>query len=221
MSTKFFHGVWLDDVNPIAWTLDARAALEPTWRRLAEQAVGTVMAELQNCTPTEVISDQTWGEVTSLPDRFGRIKDDRVAAAAIVEHINDEVRAMRYPVRFATAVDLMCSVSVFHSSKFDFTFAKIFTDREELRAVFMALPGVTNFEYWDNADRPDDVTRTAWKHRRAIVDDAIGDRTYAEAGVSIRCDNYGVGSLGDDVRLARAGEWLSAQSIAATMKGSI
>ena len=89
MSTKFFHGVWLDDVNPIARTLDARAALEPTWRRLAEQAVGTVMAELQNCTPTEVISDQTWGEVTSLPDRFGRIKDDRVAAAAIVEHIND------------------------------------------------------------------------------------------------------------------------------------
>lgn len=211
---KFFNAVRIPEgVNPLVWALDARATLGPGWMMCAEQAVRHVMSEMDSVGINELIATVSFGQVTARDLRISRNAPRRVTAARIVEHINREVRNRPFPGYFDPNVDISCSIMVFHSREFGVSFAKIFTEQSALRDAFQALPGVTNFEYWNNSDPPDDVARTEWDFRREVIDNAIGDSTYGQSGVKVRCDNYGLGRLGADAAAAKPGDWLSEESL--------
>ncbi len=219
MSTKFFHAVRLpDDVHPVSWAIGARADLEPEWKRLAEVAVGTVERALENEDPDRLAEYLSYGQVTTVPRTKWSNPPRRLVAAHLVEYVNREVSAMLYPGRFDSSIDLLCAINLFRSPVYGVTFAKIFTDQPTLREQFMALPDVTNFEYWNNSDRPAEATKADWDFRRRVLDDAIGFGPMSQYSVTIRCDNYGMGRLTVDTAAAPPGEWLSNESIAETMR---
>lgn len=77
----------------------------------------------------------------------------------------------------------------------------VMTDRELLRGAVTALDGVQEYAYWNNSDRPDNVTKTEWKARR----DAW-DRVLPGAGVpaeSMACRQLRLDWLGIDPRQVR------------------
>lgn len=63
----------------------------------------------------------------------------------------------------------------------------VFESSDEYRAAIMEhIDGVTDYAYWDNSDRPDDVSRHEWGARKAAWAEALGpDWTPAKHGISI------------------------------------
>lgn len=64
-----------------------------------------------------------------------------------------------------------------------YTLCALFTERDEFTTIWESMRGVKKYFYWDNSDRPKNLTSAAWRKRRDDWNKAMGHSTYAEAGV--------------------------------------
>lgn len=102
------------------------------------------------------------------------LASDRSVFSAVASEVAEEQH--REPLRF--------DISVFpHDGRiFGMTFG-----REAHEALWFSLHFVQRWGYWNNTDRPDDVSERRWAERRRTWDRILGDRTPAMAGFLVQC----------------------------------
>lgn len=70
----------------------------------------------------------------------------------------------------------------------DWTYLLLYCEQSAITEAFRAIGGIEPFPYWDNTDRPEDVTEAEWTQRYAIWNRVLpGYSTPAEMGL---CWNY-------------------------------
>jgi hypothetical protein len=66
----------------------------------------------------------------------------------------------------------------------------IYTERSKWRDLFMDQPEISDFSYWDNSDKPDEITAREWRHRYKVWDAILlrgPDAIPAMRGLSAQC----------------------------------
>lgn len=81
-------------------------------------------------------------------------------------------------------VDFNFEISFFPTKK-NGTLAMIFTEQKAFKDTFKKVREVQDFEYWDNADPLEGISRSDWKKRGRIWDQALNDTTASKSGLSI------------------------------------
>lgn len=83
----------------------------------------------------------------------------------------------------------------------------IYTERGKWRDLFMSQPEISDFSYWDDTDRPDDITERRWRHRYKVWDTILlrgPDAIPAMRGLSAQCTTESL--------------WIDAEDIIAAIK---
>lgn len=175
MSTRVFNGYRLPaDTDIAALARDLRARTEPVYQDLALRAVAAAALllaadgerEKVNADAVEIIG-------------FGQIKSDAIKhlsrynlfgqAAGLVDAVQ-EVLASRTARHVPFVFDLAFNV-VFVSDPAptdtdgNFTYALLYTDRDDFKAVWESTPGVQEMAYWDNSDPDEGMTEAEWDRR--------------------------------------------------------
>lgn len=86
--------------------------------------------------------------------------------------------------------DLGCEVTLIWDDD-ESMYALLFTQQDELRQTFEEIEGVSDFSYWDNADRPNEIGDEEWDRRRLVWDRILGCDTAAERGVTFEGGDLG------------------------------
>lgn len=60
-----------------------------------------------------------------------------------------------------------------------------YSERDELLEAWSSVPGVEHWPYWDNTDRPGDVSEAEWDRRRRAWDAVAGWKSPAEVGTVV------------------------------------
>lgn len=66
----------------------------------------------------------------------------------------------------------------------------IYTERGNWRDLFLDQPEISDFSYWDNSDRPDEITARQWRHRYKVWNAILltdPDAIPAMRGLSAQC----------------------------------
>lgn len=82
-------------------------------------------------------------------------------------------------------VDFSCKLSLInHRSG---VYVVMYSEQADFTCAWEKIPGVVDYSYWDNTDRPDDVSAKDWKKRQRVWDSIFkGDvRSPDDAGLSI------------------------------------
>lgn len=177
MSTKIFNGYRISDCAHTAhlfqFVTDLRAALLPVYRA----AYAALVAEL-----AVSAADGGWLDI---PDDWGLFGDGLWSPLAYADMAATKAhQEIRRTGRRAPAFDLQCEVGMVPDPADPRTaYALLYTERDDYREVFEAQPGVRPWPYWNNVDRPDDVTEAEWDERREVWDRVLGDEAPARRGL--------------------------------------
>ncbi|TLX15956.1 hypothetical protein [Rhizobium sp. MHM7A] len=78
----------------------------------------------------------------------------------------------------------------------------IYTERGSWRDLFMDQPEISDFSYWDNSDRPSEITARQWRHRYKVWDALLlrgPDAIPAMRGLSAQCTTESFYVEADDI----------------------
>lgn len=170
MSTKIHDGYRLTGLVPtpafFAMIADLRARLEVVYERayraaLVEEAVIHADRLLLGEGPSSHMADLPLAD--SSPLLCASFYIDKVWRESLVQGAT------------LPQFDFQCEVFfLVDPSDQDSLYAIFSASRKDYREEWEATAGVEPWPYWDNVDRPDDVTDTEWEHRRDTWDRVIG-----------------------------------------------
>ena len=185
MSWRVYHGYRLPASMSIpVLCRDLRRRAEPVYRELAIEAVGlTALLLCADDASVEKVADAV---------SHGQVKEAKAGwcptllsqAAAIVDAVQERLRrpaALRVPAVFDLVFSVAFVADVVGS---EWTYALLYTDRQELEGVWAATPGVEPWPWWDNTDGPDDVTEAEWDERGDVWRRVLGDDPPGHVGCS-------------------------------------
>ena len=185
MSWKVHHGYRLPTSTSIPRLCrDLRIRMSPVHRELALEAVGmTALLLAADEASVEKVADAVSnGQVKATTSRW--CPTLLAQAAAIVDTVQERLRrpaALRVPAAFDLAFSVAFVADVVES---EWTYALLYTDRQELEEVWAATPGVEPWPWWNNTDRPDDVTEAEWDERGDVWRRMLGDDPPGHVGCS-------------------------------------
>lgn len=160
MSTKLHHGHRLaEGVDPFAFIATVRTALNP----VRDRADARILAE-------KVVEIIDKAAVHGLPDDPDAPLNDMMSApltAAYLAYEDEQAKLGKTdrrhdPNRVELAIGLDQQTGRYG--------VLLFADCDLLVDAFRAMPQVEEYPYWNNSDRPDEVTETEWVERREFWD---------------------------------------------------
>lgn len=181
MSTKIFHGHRIRTATipggPLGLAAVFADALVPVERRLylaVTTAIATRMRDQAKYAPPAPDRRLSW-----LLSAEAEIRDaaQRIAATG---HRNP-------------ALDLACSVVAVPDpgAGGEWTYLLIYAEQPAYWDALRAIPGVEEYGYWNNTDRPGHCTEYDWTVRRQTWDRVIGNEPPALRGLTWEIDNNG------------------------------
>ena len=78
--------------------------------------------------------------------------------------------------------DLNCQIMTFPAKRM--TLFYVFSENTKYENEFAKMPGVEYYGYWNNTDPEEGISKKAWDTRERKWEEAIGDDTYIERGLS-------------------------------------
>lgn len=76
-----------------------------------------------------------------------------------------------------------------------------FVENKELLTLIQRLPGYEEFSYWNNADKPDNVSAKRWAERKTLWDAAVPSGVFSRDGLSASLlDVYGNSRYSDGLK---------------------
>lgn len=156
MSTKIHHGYRLaEGTDPFAFITTARAALDPVRDGLDAALLATGAARL-----------------IDVADLSGKPRPESPVAAAYTDHLDSQdklgpTRRGHDPHR--------CELSIGLDPGTGRHGVLLYADSSTMTDAFEALAGVEAYGYWNNTDRPDDVTPAQWQARSDFWDRLLPD----------------------------------------------
>lgn len=177
MSTKIYNGYKLEGVNSIGEVQALLDGFQAKCVIIAEQEAKRMIVK-------EAVSlhDEAILRMESALRKLG--KDEPTFKNCICNVVLDfQKRAsdIRRTNSRDPDVDWSCEVAVLK-----FGMAMLFTENEAMTKAWEALPRVKPFPYWNNTDKPDDLTNKEWSQRGKQWDMALGgdgNSTPAESGL--------------------------------------
>lgn len=121
-------------------------------------------------------------ELHSIFDEI-RIYENSYLRQLITEDIDNKSKVFRNQLdRFHpySEYDFYCSVMLFPSK--NNLLALVITEDEEVKEMFVEMEEIEEYPYWDNTDRPDNMTDKEWEKRRDEWDKTIGYKRLSEVG---------------------------------------
>ena len=177
MSTKIFNGYRLPaSANLPAMARDINSRANIAVRVPALRAVAAVAMCLIADPPPDgrsSLEDTLWWLTNDQvkPEHIRRTARGRgtvlMQAAEIVDLTQ---KALRQPIaRRVPLLDLTFSYTVMDDpADPGWLYATLYTEQPVFEQVWLETPGVEAFPYWNNSDRPDELTEAAWDERRDI-----------------------------------------------------
>lgn len=111
----------------------------------------------------------------------------RLSYGAAVREIRKRQKDIRATGYRDPEVDLGFDVSIvpLNGGKLNsFLLGLYFTEQAEFIEALKAKPWFSDYSYWNNTDRPDDVSKTAWAQRKRDWNRALGHDAPSERGLS-------------------------------------
>jgi hypothetical protein len=213
MSTKIHHGYRLVDPIDDAHTVDPFLVIEDLRVRLAE------------------VWPKRWAEVATvravaMVDR-ARLDHAELPGSPILKVWGDLHDARRYIEKVGARdpeVDFQCEVTFLQDGFLregdggGGNYALLFTEQEDYIAAWNDIPAVQPWPYWNNTDRPDDVTEDEWEHRREVWGRILGWNAPATRGLSWKFlgnyDSVDLNAVRPDVEACIPSPWMRAQKLA-------
>lgn len=194
MSTKLHHGYRIDAAEA-GVAGDGLARLP---RRLTAVFTPVYEAEYLRC--VVAMAAAMWD--AGVASRY-----DSTLAAADMALLEAQADIARTGVR-NPRLDFQCEVSVLCDPDDDeHLYALLFTERDAYRQAWLSIPGVDPWPYWNNTDRPDELTEAEWDTRRSTWDRVLpANSAPAKVGWSwslLPSGHTMFASRQDDDRLAR------------------
>jgi hypothetical protein len=182
MSTKIYNGYRIKG----ATTLDeAFAALNTDAnRKWVATRIEELTREYLALRVTRVI-DRSYLE----PDNEEAVRAAKHAVMSCLSELWKDQREARAEGRRDHLIDFDLDVSLIPVGKRQHrqVVALIFAQRECHRDWFSKLDCVEDFSYWDNSDRPEEVSAPEWRKRKRVWEQACpGHTTPAERGVTLQ-----------------------------------
>lgn len=81
------------------------------------------------------------------------------------------------------AMDFDCSAIII--PKGESTLVLLYAELKEMREAWRNQPGITEYSYYDNVEKPEDVTHQEWEERKEVWLDTWGDKQAREVGMEV------------------------------------
>ena len=171
MSTKNYTGIQIKHMDIIElnkYIMEVRKQLKPIARKEFCKAFAKVVEELvvyiqtgiqlaDNVDEYEFTNKTPDGVVDYANKIVNKIIKNNKSAVTIMEHKSD----FNFDVK-------ICVFPIYRK-----LLGMYFIDNEALREAFLALPEISDYSYWNNVDRPEDISEAAWRRRGANWDIAL------------------------------------------------
>lgn len=171
MSTKLFDAWRMPTMTMPKfqkWLDELRASLKP----IADNQIMTVVAERAiRAYDTKYVFPNS-AEIKDLPNGL-------VGAWSNVmsEYKKTKKEGERHP-----SVDVECEI-IFHF-KGRYIYMVMFSEQREYKDHLESLPGVEHYGYWNNTDKPDNISQREWRRREKLWDEAFKGGPMFTAGVT-------------------------------------
>lgn len=163
MSTKLYNGYRLERVRTLAQLDHVIRPFREKARALLDQEYLKVVAQRV----TEIV------DILAVhPERRGELlKDNRHPLTFAWREVDERRRKIEKTGMRDPVCDFECEICILVSGHF--TLALLYTEREAVRKLWEKQPKVKPYPYWNNTDRPEDVSTQEWSRRRAVWDRAL------------------------------------------------
>jgi hypothetical protein len=180
MSTKIYNGYRLSGLTGVAdlfaFTGQLRAALDPVYRAAYVHQIARIAV---------IAADML--ERGETPDT-GPVETLTNARSPLMyaDHaLNDAHQTIATTKRRNPDLDLQFELTVLTDPANPGTlYALAYTEQDGYRTVFEELSEVRPWPYWNNTDRPNDVTDAEWELRRDTWQRVLGDEPPGRRGLS-------------------------------------
>lgn len=104
------------------------------------------------------------------------------------ENLSDCERKIRTTHQRDPINDFECDVQILHVPGRNLVLAMLFAEQDMYRVIWEHMPGVREYAYWNNTDKPSYVTEEQWARRGRDWDKALGrDGIPSLHGFGIQC----------------------------------
>jgi len=181
VSTKIHHGWRLEGVT-MPKLLKRLIKLRDAVQKIASQKVARKKAERVACL---LDSMRIRGRRFSLPKEKAPWRGACVLTY-VGGQLDDDIHKS-YNSLSRSTTDYQCNVTVHPIGHLDLLLLLFDNDNSEYREAFENLVRAKPFPYWNNTDRPDDLSESEWDARGALWHKAFGTGVPAENGYSFDC----------------------------------
>lgn len=193
MSVRFYNGFILDqDINPMEWSNTARNVFMDTWNTRAQEAILTFLELLQGVEPRswegaiEVLFPSNRSYLLKKRPHLRVTKNIGQQAIEILRLMNEMPGDAEI---WMNKLDLRDAFMLFYNEQSNTTFGKVFSPEPEVYLdALVTLTGVSKFEYWDNADEPEDVDEEMWKLYGTLYKETLNDGPLSLQGLCFDTD---------------------------------
>lgn len=177
MSTKIYTGYHLG--NPTFFELNN--LLNDYRKKVEEIMLGLYVEDFAKKT-VEIVDGLSFGNLAHRPA-------ENSIMSSVYWDMVDQIRKGEASDSRLEGLDLTARVWVFPID--GAILAYVGTEHGEYLEAFGAMPGVKEYGYWDNSDKPDEVTEEEWGQREKDWGKALFKHTLSECGPSYHFSSKG------------------------------
>lgn len=179
MSIKLYHGYRIKSTDIIEIT-KVLNEVGVAYDKAAKIYLATLVAH---------VMANSWDALTLSPELIERDEELRgLKDYSISMHAHDFIEGRKQKIKATEkrdpVYDFQLDVVIFPEANQIDTLALVFTENETFRRAFADHPMVESFPYWDNTDRPDELTDEQWEQRGKRWVDLIGHDTPSRRGLT-------------------------------------
>jgi len=119
---------------------------------------------------------------------FNSLKEPELADSAlqkVMRLIDDEYSKIKKTKERNPTYDFECEISVLVPKGSDKILLLLFTEQKNLKSLFESYEFIDEYSYWNNSDKPDDISDVEWGQRKIDWDKALpGSGVPARNGLS-------------------------------------
>lgn len=171
MSTKLYDA-WRMPVMPMAKFQKWIDHLRETFKPMADDMLLTEMTR-------RAVHD--YDSRCVFPNAEGH-KEERNVLLHAWSDVRCEYRKIKKDSERNPSVDAECEI--IFAFKGRYIYMVVFSEVQKYKDYIANLPGVEHYGYWNNTDRPDNITQREWRRREKIWDDIFKSSFMFKGGVT-------------------------------------
>lgn len=188
MSTKLFHGYKIQSMSLKEldrWTNDLRERIQRTEQQLRANLMGSLAVDVIDQVALAENLDGLRSRILNMSGNKETNFNESPILLALLEVMNREKEIEKTNHRDPKFY-FDCTVQILPIKRT--LLALLFTEQDAYRRVWRRMPGVREYAYWNNIDRPEGLSRAAWERRSRNWDEAMGPSGVpAHRGFTITC----------------------------------